>query len=371
MKRGALVNLLIGITIAILPLYNRVCLLDFQRTSKDNLMVIIFGLLGFLLPNSARKISQAMLIAVIYGLFSIVINQHDVLSLYVMMQCFYIASGILFFCFYYERHDRDSFQYILNGMVIGSLIQGVMGIMGYYGIEAYPIFLSYFTEIGNITSSLNGKANTIGSLGNSNVLASYLALTSLAFISIKQKWLVAIPLFAMYLANSYGASISLIAGFMYYLNFKLNIVKKWQIYSAAVVAMAVYPFSGIGHDSGRLEGWGKAVDLITVKHFFVGMGPGWFPDQKIMIMGNAFLQQEHCEYFSIFNIFGIVGIIILFPIFIKFITTKDKSRLFSSILFVAFLNSYGHFPWHISTTVIIMIPVLAICLSQGEDNEIG
>lgn len=368
MKRGTIVNILLGVTIALLPLYIRICAYDFQRTAKDNLLVIIFGFLGFLLPNSVRKVSLSMLIALVYALFFLVMNQWNVLSINVLFQVFYICSGLLFFFSFYEKHESESTHFILKGMIAGSIIQSILAIPGYWGFDIYREAIVFLTGGNPTVITPDGQGAVIGSLGNINLTASYLALTLIAFFSLKKhKWIICLPIAALLLNGSLMGIFSAIAGTGYYLNLKFNFVKKWKIYIAAIVAMITYPLSGIGHDSGRIEIWKNIINLNTPKGILIGNGAGWFPDQKLMQVKDVMLAQEHNEYLAFFNIFGLLGIIVIAPIFYKFIMAEDKSKIFPSILFVAFCNSYGHFSLHQSTAAIIIIIAMAISLAEGNE----
>ncbi len=358
---------MIGVTIALLPLYNRITQLDFNRTSKDNLLVVLFGLFCFILPGAVRKMTLAMYAALIYGLFFLVMNQWNVLSVNVMFQVFYISAGLLFFANLYEKFDRESTHFILKGMVVGALIQSTLSIPAFFGFEIYPNFTRIFSDVGEAISPGHGQANMIGSLGNSNLLASYLALTSMAFLSLKKlRYLVIIPIVALLMSGSMMGIGAFFAGVSYYLNIKYELVKKWQIYLASSVAMVTVYFTGLnGADSGRFEIWYKIFDKVTLSHFLIGRGPGWFADQKLTY-DNTIVVQEHSNFITFFNLFGIFGIILVLPIFLKFLKAKDDHAIFSSILFVAFCNSYGHFSLHQSTTAIIIIVTAAICLAGGK-----
>lgn len=368
MKRGALVNLLIGITIALLPLYNRIAQYDFNRTSKDNLLVIILGFLTVMLPASKRMGGVAIYLALIYGLFLLVLNQWNVLSVIVMFQTFYIASAMIFFVHFYEKHDEDSIQYILNGMIVGALIQAPMAILGYFGIEVYSKFVGLFSDVYLVKLPGAGSTGAIGSLGNSNIMAGYLAITSLAFLSIKRKWLVVIPLIALFLTGSIMGIVSVLAGIAYYINHKINFLEKWEVYILTIMGMIAYPFTGIGHDSGRIIGWGKSLSLVDWHHFFIGKGAGWFSDQKIAITDHQLLLQEHNSFLSLFNVFGMAGFVLLAPLFVKFLNKQDENIVFPAILFTAFCNSYGNFTLHISTIAIIIIVTACICLAEGNKS---
>lgn len=366
MKRGALVNLLIGISIALLPLYIRICSVDFQRTSKDNLLVVLFSLFTALLPSANRKASAYSMFLLFASLFFLVMNQWNVLSINVLFHCFYMVSGITFLYAFYEKHDQESLDYILNGMIMGCLIQCSLAIPGYFGIDPYRELV--IRMVGGVPTLLAnvGSGTTFGSLGNINLTSSYLGLTSLAILRLKKhRWTFIFPAISMILNGSIMGIAALVAGLFYYLNLNLNIIKKWQIYLASMLGMIIYPFSGIGYDSGRIEIWSNILKLVNLRHFLIGMGPGWFIDQRLNQVAGVILAQEHNEYLAFFNIFGLLGIILVIPLVYKFIMKKDENKLFSTVVFAAFVNSYGHFALHQSTVTIIILVAMAISMAEG------
>lgn len=372
MKRGELVNILIGITIALLPLYIRICSVDFQRTSKDVLLVFLLPFFSLLLPNSLRKIGNYAWWALCAFLFLLMANQWNMISLNVMFQCFNIGAGLIFLYSFYERHDQESIDYILNGMIAGCIIQSILSIPGYWGIDLYREAIMWIVGGKPTVIVSSGSGAVIGSLGNINFLSAYLGLTSLAMFKLKKhKWVVILPITAMLLNGSIMGIAALVAGVAYYVNLHLEIVKKWQIYFASVAAMVIYPFSGIGHDSGRIGIWTNILNLHNLNSVIFGFGPGWFPDQHLMQTADVMLMQEHNEYLAFFNIFGLLGIAIAAPLFFKFINKKDDNKIFSSIFFAAFINSYAHFSLHQSTIAIIILVAGAICFSEGNKDGIN
>jgi hypothetical protein len=371
MKQGALVNLLIGISIALLPLYNRICALDFQRTAKDNLFVVIASVLCFLMPAAKRKANWNLLACLIYGASFIAVYQWNVLSINVMFQVFYMIAGMMLFFHFHEKHDENSTDLILYGMMAGAIIQSALAIPGYFGINVYNEVVLFFINGQETRTVTGGSGNVIGSLGNRDLLASYLAITSLAFLNFKKLLpLIILPIVALGLCKSLMGAAALAAGALYLLNAKFNLVQKWQIYLFSIAGMIIYPFSGIGHDSGRLAIWRDTLNLATLKSIIIGNGAGWFPDQHVLLHGQSVVVQEHNEFISFFNVFGIVGVLLILPLFFKFIMEKDKNKIFSAILFAAFINSYGHFSLHQSTVAIIIITAAGICLAEGNRNDL-
>lgn len=366
MKKGLPVNMLLGMTIAFLPFYNRVTRFDFNRTSKDNLLVVIFGVIGFLLPNANRKMNFYLYFALFAGLFLLILNQHEVLSIVVMMQIFYISSGMLFFANYFEKHDKNSINYLYKGMIFGSLAQSILIIFGFFGFDIHHYLLNIFSSYDLFLNPV-GRDNVIGSFGNSNLAASYLCLSLFSFLSLdKYKILIIFPIISLVMTKSWMGLFSACAGLFYYLN--VENIKKWKFYFISSFAMVLFYFTGLnGKDSGRFEIWKKIFALVDGKHLFFGKGAGWFADQKIMYKGE-YVIQEHNSFISFFNIFGILGFIVIAPIFIKFLKTKDKNKIFASILFAAFCNSYGHFTMHQSTTVVIILIASCICMT-GDDEH--
>ena len=368
MRRDALVNLLLGVSIALLPLYTRVTALDFNRTGKDNLLVFLFGAFCFLLPSAKRRMTGMMYISFAYILLAVVLNQWHVMSINVMFQSFYILSGVTFFCHYYEKHGSGkSLDYITNGMIVGALIQSAIAIPSYFGFNPYNEFILLLSGGSLLDTVPSQTGRTIGSLGNNNLLGSYLAITLPAFYGLKHKWLGLIPFLALCLTGSLMGICAAIAGLCYFFisDFKI------YIYSVTSLVMATFHlYAPKGSDNGRFEIWRDMFSKVDLRHILFGAGPGWFPDQKFMIK-NTYVVQEHSGFLSIFNVVGLLGIFLVMPTFIKFVMSKDQNKIFASVLFAAFCSSYGHFVFHQSTVVIIILIAASICVAEGNNNVIS
>jgi hypothetical protein len=367
---GAMVNLLIGITIAFLPLFIKVSSVDLTRTSRDNLLVVILAVLGFMLTDKKRKLPKSLYVAFSYGLLCLIINQWQPASVVVMFHVFYAVSGIVFFASYYEKHSEEGRDYVLNGMVAGALIQSIITIANYFQIPLWFYFIRVFYP--HVTG-FNIASVGIGSLGNSNILAAYVALTSIAFFRKKIIYLIPLPLIALYLAGSVMGYATLLAGTAYYFNFKLNLVKKYWLYYSALVFMALAFFVGVkGHDSERFSAWREIFSRMDIGHFLFGKGPGWFANHPVLVhITREKLVQEHNAFLTVLNMFGIIAFVLLVPVFIKFLGAKDKNPIFPSILFAAFVNSYGNFSLHQSSVALIIIVTAAICIAEGNNNGIN
>lgn len=368
MKRGALINLLIGVVIALLPLYNRVTFLDFNRTSKDNLLVILFGLLGVLMPNKTRELPKYSWFLLITGLFFLIINQHNVLSINVMFHTFYIVSGMFFLVRFYECYESESKEFILNGMCAGAIIQSLIIFSSALHLDLYNAFFKLINPDAIIVGQdFFPAGKSIGTLGYGNLAGSYLALTSLAFLRGKWTYYLPITVLALTFTNSAMGVGSFVVGALYYLNQEKHF-SKLKIYLLATISMIGMFFIGAkGADSGRFEIWNDLFSRVNLKHFLIGMGPGWFPDAKLTWHETSIVQ-EHNEYLAFFNIFGLIGVILIIPLLVKFFKSQVQCRLFSAIMFVAFCNCYGHFALHQSTTAIIILVTIVICAVERKHS---
>jgi len=368
-SRGRMINILLGAVIALLPLYTRITQVDFNRTSKDNLLVVIFGVLCFLMPERKRTLPTSLFLGLAYCTLMLAFNQWNVVSVNVIVLTFYVLSGILFFANYYERHTKEGLKYILAGMKAGAIIQSVLIFFNLFRIDLYFDFVCWLTNSSYYSLSTGRMDNLVGSLGNTNLVASYLALTSLAFLDSKnRKWLILIPVLATLMTQSVMGIASLSAGIFYYFNNQFKFFSKLKLFLISAFLMFTAFFMGVhGADSGRFEGWSKNFDLVTLKHFFFGMGAGWFQDKKILILKDAVLGSEHNSFLSAFNVFGIVLLLFLAPSVWSYLNREDKRPVFSAILFAAFINSYGHFTLNQSTVAIIIIVAACVCLGD-KDN---
>lgn len=368
---GAMVNNIIGAVIALLPLYTKIGERDMTRVSKDNLLVIIMALICFFLPKKERQLSKVGYASLAYCIIMLFVNQWNPVSFSVQMQTFYISIGLIFFACFYEKHSKLKSNSILNGMAIGCIIQSLITIISYFNIPVYFTLVSLFND--NIVP-VNTVPVGIGSLGQSNLLAAYVAITSIALF--RKGWAVFLPLslVTLILADSMMGYATLLAGSLYFINSSLGIVKKHWAYVGASLAMIGAYFVGVnGMDTERFYSWSVIIERMDLTHFLFGKGPGWFYDHAILngpIAGQLMIQ-EHNEFLSALNIFGFVGFLIALPMIFKFLKRDDKSVIFPSILFASFVNSYGHFSLHQSTTALMIIVAAAFCLSEGEEYVIN
>lgn len=358
--RNAIAMLFTSFAIALLPVYNRLSVVDMNRTSKDNLLLILFGFIAVIFGKPVREFPLKAWIVSVVALFLMIFNQHNVASINVMMYSFYASAGLFFFIRFYECFESKYLEWILDGMCVGALIQAVLIMLNICGYSPEILIMGLFNDSVNVNGNIfNGFGSSPGSLGNPNLSGGYLALCTLAFYRKKWVYLLPISIFAIASTGSAMAIASLVAGSIYF--FKGDLVSKRSAYLLTIFAMTLVSYTGLnGMDSGRLEIWKIMFSRIELSDYLFGNGVGWFQDIRLS-WRNTIVSQEHSGFLTLFNTFGLLGVIIFLGYLWKFINREDDNRLFSAIVFTAFCNAYGHFSIQQSTMMIIILVTVAVC----------
>jgi hypothetical protein len=366
--RSAIANLAIALTIALLPVYNRIAAVDMNRTSKDNLFLILCGVFGVLLKDVKRDFPLKGWVAFALAVFLIVYNQYNVASINVMMYSFYATAGIFFFVRFYECFDKKFFDWILNGMCAGVIIQALFVLCNLAGISLEVEIAKLFNDKITVSGTIfNTFGMSPGSLGNPNLLGGYAALCSIAFLRPKWIYLAGFPVFVLFASGSAISGASVIAGLVYFFTRDL-IHKKW-FYLLASFSMFLAYFVGLGGlDNGRFEIWGMLFEKINLSEYFLGNGIGWYQDARF-IWKDAIVVQEHSGFLTLFNTFGLLGAGVFAYFLYKYATKPETNALFSTVVFVAFCNAYAHFSIQQSTMMMIIILAVAISSAKEEDDE--
>lgn len=361
MSIGVIVNVIIAISMALLPLYIRVVQFDFSRTSKDNLAVVIMSLVAILIPQR-RKISNYARFVVVYMVLILAFNQYFVASINVMFQTFYLLIGIVFAVKFYEGFDMDSRHIIKHGLIVGALIQIASSLLDMAGINLYGYVIESITNSKQIAMNVPDFG---GTFAHSNLLGSYLALASM--LALPNIFLFSIIFIGLLMTKSAMAIAAGIAGLIYYFNYKKGIINPVLLYIGAIIAMiCVYFIGAFGLDSDRFSTWNKIFLDVDLHHFLIGKGAGWFPD-AMYTNGAEKMQQEHNEFISFFNIFGIIGVGLVTP-FLKNIS-KQRDASFAALCFCGFVSCFGHFNFHVSTIALTLI--VSACISIGGNDGLN
>lgn len=364
-----IVNLILGISIALLPLYLRILEIDFNRECKDYLFVAIMSLCIVLLPQKKRQLSGYCYFAFAYFIVMGALNQWNVASVSVTITSFTFYIGTIFILRFTESFDIDTAHFIFNGMILGSVIQGSLAIAGYFGFPWYYELLNYVIGFKYHTYGTGGFASAMGSLGNVNLLSAYLCLCIPAYYAKKQwAWLSPIPIMGLVVSHGRMGIISLLAGCIYFWLMKYNIISKAKVYISSIAVMLILPITSFHWDSGRFEAWKLLLRIMDLKHWLIGKGLGWFADANMPVpKRDTILTMEHNGFLTLLNSFGLMGFLVLSPIFYRFLKSKDRYVFIPSLLFTIFCLNYGHFALQQSTVMIIIMPL--ICIYGGIKNE--
>lgn len=365
--RNAIASMILALTIALLPVYNRIAVLDMNRTSKDNLFLVICTLTSLMFSHRQREFPLKGWVALAIAFFLIVVNQHNVASINVAIYSFYSVCSIALFVRFYECFERKYLEWFLNAMCAGVIIQAVYVAFNLSGHSLELIIAGIFNDNLEVKGTIfNTFGSSPGSLGNPNLLGGYVALCIPAFFRKKWVYLIPIALFVLIASGSVISILSAAAGLAYYAT-RNKIHKKW-FYASASFAMILFFFTGMnGMDSGRLEIWQNNLSMLERTNWIIGNGVGWFQDQRAM-WGGAVVAQEHSGFMTILNTFGVFGLLYLAYFLVIYCLKKEANKLFSTVLFIAFCNAYGHFSIQQSTMMVVIILAAAICSAKDEDE---
>lgn len=347
-------RLIIFFLIALLPLYNRVAVVDIGRTSKDNLFAILAIVLSAaLVPKRTlpRWIHGAVLSISLIPL----LNNENPASLIWMMQSFYYFSGLFLLLRLIESIDDELMEIVQVSMVFGSFIQSSFVIFEFLFFDPMPTAMGLF----GAKSQYLADNHYGGTFGQNNLLNSYLALCSV-FVIERSKSIFVFNSIAMIIAGSVMGPISLLIGLFYMFT---KVTKKILIPIIAIL-MILAPFIGVyGHDSTRFEIWKGILGHYDLGHVLFGGGFGWLYDLGFKNRG-TWIAQEHNEYLFLLNTFGITGIVCLLVFLVWFCSNDSRNKAVDAFILAFLVNSYGHFTLHQSTVAILFIFVTSYYFSQ-------
>lgn len=356
-------GLVLGFAIALLPLYTRISQFDVGRLSKDGLLLFVLAIcLSF---HRKDKLPPFLVAAPIMGLlFLALVNQWQPASMSVIHQVAMFGVGACFFVSLSTDSKRINLNHILNGASIGCLIQVFLGFADFVN---QPIYANAVTWLTGAQSAHLKTGQITGSLGNSNLFASYVSITSISLL--RRYWLYSIPL-ALIITVVSGSLVGIATVFgALVFTIRPVFISPLIAYLATVGGIvSLFLFGGFGIDTGRVKIWGDIFGSVDTGHLFFGRGLGWYADAGFLHNGVRLIH-EHNELVSVFNAFGLIGLaLMLIPLWQ--VVKRPNRGHFSTMFFAGFINSMGHFTWHQSTTALVLLASGAICIS-GRDNVIN
>lgn len=320
----------------------------FRSYSKNNMRQIFIAGSLILLASLNRKV------------FASISYNHQLI-------CF--CAGLLLFLQMTVNLKSKYIYVIKTSLAVAAFIQSFFVIFSYSGIDPYPILVG---EILGFTHKMQGFVliKATGTLGNPNYTGAFIAMT-LPFVFERYKKMSIFVFIALVLTSGMPV-ISFMYGAYVYVWLKVFKGKKLKELAGISIIGAILCFVGnyfeipFFDDKKRFSTWYNSLTLLDAKSWFIGNGLGYFYD----VYPNAFpakhvFKQLHNEYMEVLHAFGLTGILAL----IAFFANKVRHILKGDLFFVWSLvvlgaNSFGHFTFHISSTALLGIIVIAYLMRE-------
>lgn len=373
-SKGLLFHLYWGVALIVLPLFLMVSNVGLEPgDSRDHLFVLMTAisviLFGFFHKDNDWVSKTVSLVLLLIAGFSR--TQFHSLAYRYEFAC--VITGIVLFSQMRVNLSSYYIKILTNCFIISSAIQVVTIFIGEFGIDPYPIMISFFSK--NMTfHSVRGIQKAVGTFGNSNYVGPYVAM-AVPFVYEYKKWL-AIPfVIAVFLTSSMPSLSLLAAGFCiaWMIKFDRKYIRLLALILTlvAVIGISLALQETIFHDSGRFKIWLNGMKLFDLRALFVGNGLGFIYDAYTpLFLGphpENTVRSLHNEYFDFMHSFGLLGYLSLGFFFWQ----KAKSFINAKFTFLfAFLvmafDCFGHFFFHISGTALIGIIILSYII-RGEE----
>jgi hypothetical protein len=348
----------LGCAVALMPLYIRITSVNVERVSKANLLMCLIPALLIMFRDKIRHADFTLKGIFLVLISHLIIFQFEPASFVGVYQAIAISLGLLFIIKYNESYREKDSEIILNWLCIGGLIQAVIGIVQYLGIDLYrEVIFWLYKDVSEHGAYVDGHKAVYGSLQNPNLLGAYLALCIPAFFRTKLLWIASIPLLiSLCLAGSLIPIAAAMVSIAYYFtpHFKL---KNFLVFIMAPIAFYAFCFLFPHLTSDRAEIWINYLSKVNVMHFLIGKSSSWLP-MNIMNLRAGIVDNVHNEYLTAFNIFGIGAIVAIIYLLRLIVKNQAKEKVFFSVLLSGFFLSLGSFPMHIAPlALIIMISI--------------
>lgn len=252
---------------------------------------------------------------------------------------FLVFGMIAFLAIFNGKVKTDTW---FNVICISALIQAVIGFLQYYGVNLVAVVFSYFV---NISAELPTRT-PVGTLGNNNFLAAFLAVSLPFFFRRVWLWVLPFVLFSLFLCKTSTAGIAVIVGTVYYIG-------GWKLAVASIgLVSAYFYFFDFAHifQGDRWDFWKDALVKLSGswKTLVYGFGPGitWQ-------IGN----ELHNEYVMAVWNYGLVGLTFL----LGYIVTvyREHKILFTSFLILC-IDAVGNHVLHTVPTAVLAIVIIAL-----------
>ena len=260
---------------------------------------------------------------------------------------FMLAGAVIYLAASKSKVQNETFY---NVICVAALIQTATALLQkFVGIDLVQMGLSLIAP----TKSSMGDSALVGSLGNPNYLAAFLAISTPFFY--RRYWILTFPLIALSLFASVtsAAVIPTIIGAGVFVLIKYRLSWK-SLVPVAIFILAFVVGYGIFYDASilqnpRIDIWKAAFDQVVQSPSGVsfGLGPGaaWAHNYHL-----------HSEWVTLFHQFGVIGLILAGGYL--FTACRKNIYLFSAFA-IGIINMAGNATLHIPVTAFL------ICMIAG------
>jgi len=314
------------------------------------LMVIFLFLMATMIENKWLRAFLFYAIAWQTALFIHALTHPMVFQLAIASgytQVLFMTAGAMIFMT--ASKSKLSVSTFYNIICIAVLIQVFIAIpQKYMGFDLVRMALSLIAP----TKSIYTTPVLVGTLGNSNYLAAFLAFSVPFFF--RKWWIWSLPLVIVALAMSMSSSavIAAVIGIVvFFFRGYDEIGRKWIICLAAILGISAYiVIDSPGFVNERFHIWTAAFNQVVQWPLGIafGLGPGaaWAQNYPL-----------HSEWVTLFHQFGVIGIILAVGYLLT--VSRKNIHLFSSFVIIV-INMFGNAALHIAPTAFLACMVAGL-----------
>lgn len=263
---------------------------------------------------------------------------------------FYSTWGIFIYAIISKSNVKKETVY--NFICVAAILQSLIAIMQTLNFDPYIMLVQ---QLYTVNFGLP-RTETVGTLGNNNFLACYVAI-SLPFF-FRRTWCYFIPVIIalLFIANTATAMVAMLVGVIYYIKPKI----KWRWIGLALLpfiahlimtkkSLTIHFFNYPLPD--RFQWWIGSIKTViqTLQTTIFGMGPG---------SNYSTLQAPlHNEWIQTFYYFGLIGVVLLLGFVF---TISRKNRILYASFLIASICCMGTYMMHLAPSAFLIVIVLAL-----------
>lgn len=268
-----------------------------------------------------------------------------------MEQFIFMAAGLSIFIAVWKS-EYIKFRTFYNIICIAALIQACIAIAQRLKHDPVSLVLNLFT----VAQPLLPETFPVGTLGNNNFLAAFLAI-SLPFF-FRKNWFYGLILIVpcILLCNTSAAVVPAIVGTIFFFHRKTDLLYLMVIAALLCLGGAYYAF--VYHPSilditsqfSRWKLWAIALQQIFSSPFSIicgfGPGAGW---------GQAF--PMHNEFLQCWHHYGLIGLSLLLG---YVLTVFWGNKMLLTAFIIAVINMLGNYSLHLAPSVFLIIIIAGL-----------